>query len=471
MTKSEAAYLRYYFQNEPDILLFTALMYEHVHRTKFIVNWHHRDIANKLNEIVRGTHPTNHVMFNIPPRHTKTELAIINFCTYGFGINPNSEFMHLSASDDLVRRNISMMRGIMDSEYYKLIFPDVQLIDKGSEVIRTSAGGRLWSAPFLGQITGFGCGRMGSELFSGAMLIDDPMKSQDALSKKIREKVNFTWANTLVSRRNDVRTPVIVTAQRLEKNDFCGFLIEKEGTIEEGGKWDVVKFPAIIDEGTDHETALFPARIPIDELYKQRELDPWVFETQYQQNPKPIAGLLFDEKQTKLFNEIDQYDYIHCQIDPADGGDHCCSVIYGLRDRNVFVLDIIYTRENSDISLIDIYNQIEKYRPTTVRVESNMAWRLYYRMLKEKIAANIGTIDIYSFNSVGNKEARIYHHHTIIREKFHYLTKDKRTAQYNEAMRDRHDYMKMVENQDDDFVDVDTSACMYFIKNNFIDNI
>ena len=232
-----------------------------------------------------------------------------------------------------------------------------------------------------------------------------------------------------------------------------------------------MKFPAIIDEGTDHETALFPARIPIDELYKQRELDPWVFETQYQQNPKPIAGLLFDEKQTKLFNEIDQYDYIHCQIDPADGGDHCCSVVYGLRDRNVFVLNIIYTRENSDISLIDIYNQIEKYRPTTVRVESNIAWRLYYRMLKEKIAANIGTIDIYSFNSVGNKEARIYHHHTIIREKFHYLTKDKRTAQYNEAMRDRHDYMKMVENQDDGFVDVDTSACMYFIKNNFIDNI
>ena len=99
-----------------------------------------------------------------------------------------------------------------------------------------------------------------------------------------------------------------------------------------------MKFPAIIDEGTDHEKALFPERIPIDELYKQRDLDPWVFETQYQQNPKPIAGLLFDEKQTKLFNEIDQYDYIHCQIDPADGGDHCCSVIYGLIDRNVFVI-------------------------------------------------------------------------------------------------------------------------------------
>ena len=471
MTQSELKYLRYYLQNEPDILLFTKLMFKQVYKRDFLINWHHKVIADKLNSVLRYDHPTNCLIFNIPPRHTKTELAVINLATYGFSINPYSEIMHLSASDELVRRNIINMRQIMNCELFTSLFPEITLSDSGSGKMTTSQGGVLYSAPFLGQITGFGCGKLQSDKFSGAMLIDDPIKTQDALSEAIREKVNFAWANTLISRKNDERTPVIVTAQRTHQHDFCGFLLEKEGTIEEGGKWDLIKFPAIINENTDEEQALWSERIGIESLRKQRDIDKWVFETQYQQNPLPDGYVLFPEDSIKLFDTIlplYEYDYIHCQIDPAAGGDHLCAVIYGLKDRKIFTLDMVYSRQDADVTLQMIMKLLWKYKPASVLVETNIAWKLYYQMLQKEINENIKGIQIGSFQSSGEKEARIANTAPIVRELFHYLLKGLRHKEYEDAMRDKHRYIRAVKNQDDDFLDVESCAVNFFKVNGFI---
>ena len=330
--------MRLYLTNPIDLLLFTEFFFETVKKQTFSYNWHHGVICEKLNEILNYTHKTNHLIINIPPRMTKTELAVISFIALGFAINPSSEFMHFSSSDSLVTRNTTFIRNIMESEVFKSIFPQCELSNNAKGSITTKSGGVLYAAPFLGQITGFGCGKFGSGKFAGAMVIDDPMKTQDALSETIREKVNFTWANTLISRKNDQRTPVIVIGQRVHEKDFCGFLIEEEGTVEEGGKWDVVSIPAIIDEGLETERALWENRISLENLKKQRELDGWVFETQYMQNPKPIEGLLFHESTTKYYDELpSDPDYIHIQIDPADeGNDYTASIVYYIKNEKVF---------------------------------------------------------------------------------------------------------------------------------------
>lgn len=470
MTQSELKYLRYYLKNEPDILLFTKLMFKEVYKRDFLINWHHRDIAEKLNSVFNSTHQTNRLMFNIPPRHTKTELAVINFATYGFSINPYSEIMHLSASDELVRRNITNMRKIMDCELFRSLFPEVTLSDSGSGKMTTSQGGVLYSAPFLGQITGFGCGKLQSDNFAGAMLIDDPIKTQDALSEAIREKVNFAWANTLVSRLNDQRTPVIVTAQRTHEHDFCGFLLEKEGTIEDGGKWDVIKFPAIINENTDEEKALWAERISLESLKQQKEIDNWVFETQYQQHPLPDGYVLFPEDSCKLFDTIlqpHQYDYVHCQIDPAAGGDHLCAIMYGIKDRKVYTLDVIYSRQDADITLNMIEKMIMEWRPATVMVETNMAWKLYYQMLQTKLK-DVPGISLIHFSSTGEKEARIANSAPIVRDLFYYKIKGLRDKGYSDAMRDKHRYLRALKNQDDDFVDCESAAVTAFKVNELI---
>ena len=79
-------------------LAFTSVMFEAVNKQPFRIAPHHRIICHKLDQVLRGEHPTNRLMFNIPPRHSKTELAVVSFSAIGFAINPRSEFMHLSRS-------------------------------------------------------------------------------------------------------------------------------------------------------------------------------------------------------------------------------------------------------------------------------------------------------------------------------------------------------------------------------------
>lgn len=467
--KLHSEYIRALFLNPPNILNFTEFFFEYVQKQKFYVNWHHILISKKLNEILNGTHISNNLMLNIPPRHTKTELAVINFTALGFAINPESQFMHLSSSDSLVTRNATIIRNIIENEYYSSIFHNVKLVNNSKASIVTRNGGIFYTAPFLGQITGFGCGKLGNNKFSGAMIIDDPIKTQDALSKTIREKVNFTWANTLISRKNDINTPVIVVAQRVHKDDFCGFLLEKEGKVDEGGKWDLVQIPAIIEEN-GVERALWEYRISLDELKKQKELDSWVFGTQYMQKPTPVEGLLFNKEETKYYEELpNNPDYIHIQVDPSDeGNDKTASIIYYVKNGIVFVSDdIVYTSDCSELTIPRILGQIKKSKASTCCIESNSAWSLFRKSIKIKsIEENIST-QIISLNSNSNKEIRIINHAPSIINKFFY-SKSK-NKEYIKYLSDKHDYIKMVKNQDDDGVDTDAAAAAFFKKNGIIE--
>lgn len=451
-----------------DIYLFTRYFFKNVNKTTFSRNWHFEVMAEKLNSILQGTHPTNNLMFNLPPRHTKTTMAIIYFTALGFALNSESEFMHLSASDMLASRNVSEIRKIMLSIQYQQLF-GTRITNNAKGSIETTRGGVLYAAPFMGQVTGFGCGKLGADKFSGAMLIDDPLKTQDALSTTMREKVNFTWANTIISRKNDQRTPVIITAQRTHEHDFCGFLLEEEGRIEEGGKWDVVCFPAIMNEGTDEECALWDFRMSLEELKKQRELDEWVFETQYMQNPKPIDGLLFPEEQTKYYDCIPENpDYIHIQVDPADEGTNkTCSIAYYVVGEQVYVGDVIYTSDPSEVVIPRIVAQISRTGASTANIESNSAWSLFRKEIKNRCIELGLSTEIRSVTQHANKEVRIFNHAPSIKSRFYYK-RDTNDREYIRYLKDKHSYLKMIKNQNDDGVDTDTAACEYLKKMNFI---
>ena len=181
-----------------------------------------------------------------------------------------------------------------------------------------------------------------------------------------------------------------------------------------------------------------------------------------------FEGVLFAESETKIFERVDHLDYIHCQIDPASGGDHAAAIMYGLKSNVVFGLDVVYTREQSNISIEQIYEMIKKYRPSTVLCEANIAWRVYFNELKQRIDNSLDGIRVGAFNAQGNKESRIFHTAPIVRDKFHYLRQELRHKEYMEAMRDRHRYVQMVKDQDDDFVDCESAAATTFKVNNFI---
>ena len=439
-------------------LAFTAVMFEAVNKQPFRIAPHHRIICHKLDQVLRGEHPTNRLMFNIPPRHSKTELAVVSFSAIGFAINPRSEFMHLSSSDQLTTRNVTNIRRIMEDPNYRAFFPNVELSNNAKGSISTSSGGVMYAAPFMGQITGFGCGKLGAQEFSGAMSIDDPMKAQDSYSSTTKERIGELWTSTFKNRLNDVRTPVIVTAQRLAPDDFCGYLLQLEGMIEEGGEWDVVKFPAILDAGLPTERALWEDRFALDKLKRYQEADPFIFETQYMQNPKPLEGLMYREFRTY---DVIPYskDCTHKNYtDTADtGSDYLCSICYDELPEGNYVTDVLYTKKPMEYTEPKTAEMLARNRTEWANIESNNGGRGFARNVERILRQmNITHTTVSCFCQTDNKQVRIFTKSADVNNMTFFPTNwDKRWPEFYQAIMG---YMKEGGNAHDDAPDALTGC-------------
>lgn len=456
------------------LLNFTRHFFRATRNSGFIVNDHHRRICEALEDVMDGK--TTRLIINMPPRYGKSLLVVINFIAYCFSKNPACEFIHLSKSDTLITTNARQIIEIMRTKEYQRLFPQVQLSRTSHNSIETTALGKLYCAPFDGQILGHGAGKVDRadglyEGFNGAIIIDDPHKAQDVFSEAARTAALQRFQDTIRTRCNSYRTPIIIIMQRLYMDDLCGYLIDKEGRVEEGGQWKVLSLPALSVDEYGNEVALWPSKHSVEQLHELRKnMGEWNFDTQFMQNPAPLEGLLFPSTETKYYDRLPESpDYVLCQVDPADEGkDNTCSAVYFVKDGLVYVADVIYTPDNADITVPLIIEQIKRFGPSRVNVESNAAWRLYVREVRNRVAEAGLNCDVVRINQHVNKEVRIFNQFPSVRSSFLYARKDMQSAQYDRYMTDRHRYMKMVKDQKDDGVDTDAAACEYLKKSGII---
>ena len=105
------------------------------------------------------------------------------------------------------------------------------------------------------------------------IIIEDPIKPQDAQSKSVRDKTIQWYENTLLSRLDDKVHGIVVVMQRLQLDDLAGHLLERGG----------FEHPAIAEKketiqlgnGRAHTrhigTVLDPVREPLSALERQRD--------------------------------------------------------------------------------------------------------------------------------------------------------------------------------------------------------
>lgn len=273
---------------------------------KFVVNWHHQLLCNEIEDLVWGRSvsnvgtpgPTELLVINMPPRYTKTEICVVNFVPWVLTFNPAAKFIHSSFSDDLVNHNSSKAREILDHEAYAGLW-DVNIApDTDSKSLwMTEQGGGLYVAPARGTITGFGAGvtHHGAygRNFGGGILIDDPLKPDDARSDVIRGAVNERLLTTFISRRNSRETPIILIMQRLHEDDMTGFILNGNT----GLRVRHVKLPALQKDGT----ALWPYKHTAEELLNMQNAEPYVFSGQMQQDPSPPQGRYFKNEWVQYY--------------------------------------------------------------------------------------------------------------------------------------------------------------------------
>lgn len=281
----------------------------------------------------------------IPPRHYKTTFISQNMPAWALGeIAPDCEFILTSATSTLATANAMAVKKILTAPWYKELYPHVQISSDDKDVqnyFKTTSGGCVYASGLGGTITGFGAGKT-RDGFGGAIIIDDPLKADEASSVVMRENNISYYTDTLKSRRNSVHTtPMILVAQRLHLEDLIGWVIDNEAA-----DWHIVSFQALKDG-----KVLNPLTTSVEQLTLLKETAPGAFYAQYQQQPIVDGGAIFNSEWIqyytpttlpKKFNRIIQsWDMA---FKDADDSDFVVGQVWGQEGADCYLLDQVRGR-------------------------------------------------------------------------------------------------------------------------------
>lgn len=496
-----------------DILFFSRYFHKALQHEKYIVAEHHRTIADALEKVYRGE--ITRLMIHVAPRYGKTELAVKNFIAKGLALNPASKYIHLSYSDDLALDNSETIRNIVGSPEYQELFPEVK-VKKHSDSKKkwyTEANGGVYATSASGQVTGWGAGKVQTEeevaeerrqenelaamvedfdasmqdienetdlekkmRFGGAIVVDDPIKPEEADSDLIRGKVNNRFNSTIRSRVNSRKTPIIILMQKLHEDDLCGRL----ETIEPG-VWTVIKLPAIqtVEEMVDGVLtkmfkALWPHMHTLEELRRLEELDPKVFDCQYMQDPTTKAGKLFPLSLLRFYNpeQLDPYDladFKAAPVDPADqGGDRLSMPVTCLIGGDIYVPEWIFNNDGEQLNRPAVIEMICNRRLNKTLIESNSAWIVFTRAIKEYVQLRHPECEVTTVKNHINKHIRIWAEASFIIAHFVFRGDYKNFPEYEAAIKELCSYNKIQEgtsiNKHDDSPDSLALISKFFRK-------
>ncbi|AYY23413.1 DNA-packaging protein [Klebsiella pneumoniae] len=386
MTTAEQKAFARKVECEEDGLYYARYFFKQRTGGKMIVAPHHKVIQKTLDRVIDGE--IQRLIINVPPGYTKTELATINMMGRGLALNCRARFMHLSYSHNLALLNSSTARGMIKSQAYQSMWPMALRDDADSKAMWwTEHGGGVYASSAAGQVTGFRAGHM-EPGWQGALIIDDPVKPDDAYSEIVRDGVNNRFNETIKSRLAIETTPMIVIMQRIHYHDLSGYLL-RGGS---GEKWHHLNLPVIIDSSRSYEE-IYPENthaIPIDHGLPDGWLWPFkhneshrvslfshrrTAEAQYMQNPKRFnaEGALWNEEMISAAHAMritQELTRTVVAIDPqatnseeSDESGIAVASVYGSGDERQYSLDADYSGKYSPngwaTKAIEAYEQHE----------------------------------------------------------------------------------------------------------------
>ncbi len=253
----------------------------------FIEGAHHKTLADIFDQVADGDE--KRVCVNMAPRHTKSEFASYLLPAWYLGKYPHKKIIQCSNTADLATGFGRKVRNLIDSEAYQKIFPDVRLSADSKSAGRwaTNKGGEYFAVGVGGTVTGKG---------ADILIIDDPHSEQEAAlatgNPGVYDHV-YEWYSSGPRQRLQPGGRIILVMTRWSKRDLTGRVlkssIEKKGSDE----WKLVELPALLDENSPSERALWPGFWSYEELLKLRAgLPTGKWQAQYQQSPVSEEGAL-----------------------------------------------------------------------------------------------------------------------------------------------------------------------------------
>jgi predicted phage terminase large subunit-like protein len=367
--------------------------------TEFRRNWHIEVIVAALEECRRGE--TNRLIINVPPRSLKSICASVAFPAWLLGYEPSSQIICASYARDLANKHAIDCRTLLASKWYEDLFPTRLSNQRQAvqEFMTTQQGFRL-ATSVGGVLTGRG---------ADFIIIDDPLKPDEAFSDTQRKAVNDWYDHTLYSRLNDKRKGcIILIMQRLHEDDLVGHVQGQE-------PWKVIRFPAIAEVDEAHliqgpygkkrftrraGEALHPEREPLEVLNHLREAQgEYNFAGQYQQAPAPLGGGLVKAEWLKTYPSADalpKFELVFQSWDtankPTELSDYSVCTTWGVKEKRVYLLHVLRKRLGYPELKRAVREQAEAFNPKTILIEDKASGT---QLIQELVSEGMHAIKKY----------------------------------------------------------------------------
>lgn len=283
----------------------------------FVSNWHIDVIAEHLMAVSAGELPR--LIINVPPGTTKSSSVAVLWPAWEWLLKPHLRWIVASYAQDFAFRDSRKMRTLIQSRggaetgglfarrgyqgVLRLLGQTWQLsVDQNAKgrYDTTETGMRL-ATSVSGQATGDHGDRL---------VVDDPLNPRQARSEADRKTANRWWDETMTTRFIDEHAAAVIVMQRLHESDLTGHLLERDVG------WHHLCLPAEYipshqftypqrvtlpsgrelagDPRTEKGEKLDPVRLNEATLeQRRRDLGSYAYAGQYQQQPAPEEGGMF----------------------------------------------------------------------------------------------------------------------------------------------------------------------------------
>jgi len=345
--------------------------------TEFVPSRHLELLTSKLDACRRGE--IRRLIVSFPPRSLKSLSVSVAFSAWLLGHQPDKKIICASYGQDLSDKHARDTRKLMNSAFYKQVFATRLSAERSAVAdFDTVVGGGRLAVSVGGPLTGRG---------ADFIIIDDPLKPDEALSDTYRGNCNTWFKGSLFSRLNDKEQGcIIIVMQRLHLDDLVGHVTEHDDS------WEILDFPAIAetDECIPFETpfgprvflrkageALDPERESVETLRRIRQnIGEYNFQSQYQQRPTPVGGNMVKRNWFKLIKSGEEPARFDCKLQSWDTANKSgelnnfsvCTT-WGAIDGHFYLLDVYRARLNYP----DLKRAVEmcraKHSPDTILIE------------------------------------------------------------------------------------------------------
>jgi predicted phage terminase large subunit-like protein len=395
-------------------------------RAGFVMNWHFEAIAAKLAMVRDGR--TRRLIINVPPRHLKSHLASVAFPAWCLGHDPSAQIVCASYAQDFADKLARDCRRLMTSDRYQRLFP-TRLSPQRQAVaeFETTAQGYRLATSVGGVLTGRG---------ADIIIIDDPLKPEEALSQAQRQAVNEWYDHTLYSRLNDKRKgAIVIIMHRLHEDDLVGHVLAQE-------PWEIVRFPAIAEDDEMHEIvaelesrcvfracgeALHPEREPLEMLEQiRRTIGEYNFAGQYQQAPAPQGGGMVKAAWFRSYmpNERpEEFDRVVQSWDTANKAselsDFSVCTSWGIKGKDLYLINVLRRRMEYPELKRAVREQRDAFAASVVLIEDKASGT---QLIQELIAEGLHAVTRYQPQA--DKIMRMHAQTAMIENGFVHLPKE-----------------------------------------------